>query len=521
MSSSAASADRNPGNSSAASALPESPGVCAADVTSAPGDSADAGLSPLPATAAVSAPDHRSEPPDAGIGRPSADGTQADGGEAKRDLELAYDGAGAAPGKAAAGESNPAPDSGPGPPPDGGWGWVLVACLFMVHVIVIGPQYCWGVYARYYAESNFFPGMSLTAITLIGSTMVALCPGFGPVSGRLAEMFDARIVCFVGGVMCFLGLLLASFSTAYWQTFLSQGVLLGLGQSVAYFPFMGTVVTWFSKRRGLAVGLAVSGTGIGGLALSPFTQYLINVLSVQWALRITALMVLAVNTVCAALLRTRYKAVGRGGKLFNFSYFRIPQFVMLWFSQFFCFFGFFLPPFFMSTLAATFGLSQNQGAIILGLTNLGSTLGRIVIGYLSDYVGHFNSFLSSALLAALAMLLIWPFMTTFGGLIFFGMFFSFNSGGFVSLMSTCLAEVVGIASISSAIGLLYSAGAFADLVGPPLAGMLIQTTTAPDGTVQQSYLGMMMFGGSMMFLAAAFIFMVRMKRAGWKIWSRV
>lgn len=53
---------------------------------------------------------------------------------------------------------------------------------------------------------------------------------------------------------------LASLTKDYWQLFLSQGVLWGLGSSLCFIPAIGLPSQWFIKNRGIATGVAsVSG----------------------------------------------------------------------------------------------------------------------------------------------------------------------------------------------------------------------------------------------------------------------
>jgi len=86
-----------------------------------------------------------------------------------------------------------------------------------------------------------------------------------------------------------LALILASFATQIWQLMLTQGVLFGIGASLAYYPAIGAPSHWFDAKRGFALGLAVSGTGLGGLALAPATQALMDGVGVEWTLRALAL----------------------------------------------------------------------------------------------------------------------------------------------------------------------------------------------------------------------------------------
>ncbi|KAI9031969.1 major facilitator superfamily domain-containing protein [Hyaloraphidium curvatum] len=402
-------------------------------------------------------------------------------------------------------------DDDPGPPPDGGYGWWLVLACFFLHFVVFGPQWAFGVYQRYFTSA--IPGATVTTVSLIGALSSACCPLWGPVSGRLTDLFGGRIVCAAGAVILGASFLAASFCTEVWQLAITQGFLFGTGQSFAWFPYMSAIPQWFGRRRGLAIGLCVSGTGVGGLCFGPFTQYMIDRYSVAWAQRATALIQVGVVGICVLLLRARYSVLrGKQRKVIDLSFFRNKHFTVMWFAFMCGLFGMFIPLFFASTYAAFIGLSPSDGALVVGLMNLGNTIGRIGIGIASDKIGPFTAFASSIFLAGLSMLLFWPFATTLGTLIAFGMVYAFFSGGFVSLQSPTLAEIVGLNSIASAMGLMYFAGAAASLAGPPIAGALVRTDT---------YLYVQMFGGTMMTASGVVMAWVRMDRAGWVVRKRV
>jgi len=56
---------------------------------------------------------------------------------------------------------------------------------------------------------------------------------------------------------------------------MTYGLLIGAGMSTVYSPLLTTVTRWFSKRRGLALGIVMAGVGVGILVISPFASYLI------------------------------------------------------------------------------------------------------------------------------------------------------------------------------------------------------------------------------------------------------
>jgi MFS family permease len=60
--------------------------------------------------------------------------------------------------------------------------------------------------------------------------------------------------------------MMLSICTEYWQIFLAQGLVVGLGGGMLYIPAIALVTTQFTTKRPLAVGLASSGSSIGKLS---------------------------------------------------------------------------------------------------------------------------------------------------------------------------------------------------------------------------------------------------------------
>jgi MFS family permease len=48
-----------------------------------------------------------------------------------------------------------------------------------------------------------------------------------------------------------------------WQFILAQGICIGLGSGIVFVPFIGLLSQWFSSKRGVANGVASSGSAVG------------------------------------------------------------------------------------------------------------------------------------------------------------------------------------------------------------------------------------------------------------------
>ena len=73
----------------------------------------------------------------------------------------------------------------------------------------------------------------------------------------------------MGGIFLGAGWIAMSFATALWHPYVFYGTVAALGMSTAYVPCGATVTRWFSRRRGLAAGLASAGGSLGAFVLLP------------------------------------------------------------------------------------------------------------------------------------------------------------------------------------------------------------------------------------------------------------
>ena len=87
----------------------------------------------------------------------------------------------------------------------------------------------------------------------------------GVVLGRMADRFGILVPALVGSVVMPLGLVVAAHAVTLWQFLLALGVLCGaLGASFTFAPLVADISHWFYARRGLAVGVVISGSYVAG-----------------------------------------------------------------------------------------------------------------------------------------------------------------------------------------------------------------------------------------------------------------
>jgi MFS family permease len=95
----------------------------------------------------------------------------------------------------------------------------------------------------------------------------------GPAQGWAIERFGPRTIMTVGIIMFGLGFIALSQVQTLLQYYLAFAVL-AIGSSLGGFMTLATTTTnWFSKRRATAMGLMMTGMGIGGFALVPLVTW--------------------------------------------------------------------------------------------------------------------------------------------------------------------------------------------------------------------------------------------------------
>ncbi|XP_053376591.1 monocarboxylate transporter 13-like isoform X2 [Mercenaria mercenaria] len=155
---------------------------------------------------------------------------------------------------------------------DGGYGPIIVLSSFCLIVITDGILFSFGNLMVELIE-EFNNDRATTA--LVASILIGISGLIGPFCGGLCGMYGCRVIAVVGSILSCVGLLISTFATSIYFLYIFYGCIGGVGLGCIYLTGNIITVQHFSKRRGLACGITLCGSGVGTFAFNQFTRVLI------------------------------------------------------------------------------------------------------------------------------------------------------------------------------------------------------------------------------------------------------
>ena len=160
------------------------------------------------------------------------------------------------------------------------YGWVIVGAALVIVLILVGIRFSFGVFFNS-LELEF--GLNRAVTSSVFSVYMILAGVFGIVNGWALDRYGPKLVLALMGLFTGLGLLITGFTSSLWQLFISYSLLVAIGTAGAV-PLLTSIISrWFDRKRGIAIGIATSGTGLGTIVLAPLAAYLISTVGWRWS----------------------------------------------------------------------------------------------------------------------------------------------------------------------------------------------------------------------------------------------
>ena len=363
--------------------------------------------------------------------------------------------------------------------------WVVVWAAFVSLAVIFGVAYSFAAFFESFGR-EFAARRADVALVFGLSGLIYFV--LGAPAGMLADRFGPRAVCCTGMLFIAGGLLATSYATSMAMVYAAYGVGIGVGIALVYTPAIACVQPWFTKRRGLAAGIASAGIGAGTVVVPLLASAAISAFEWREALRWLALGAGGVGLAAAWLLRRAPNAASSGASASGATLgeaLRSRNFQWLYLMAFVASPVMFIPFAHVSAAARDLQIGDAQAVGLVGLIGIGSLVGRFAIGALADRIGRGRTLvLMQASMGA--SYLLWGGAGAGAGvgvapylaLAVFAVWFGLSYGGIVSLMPAICMDLFGARAVSSIVGTLYTGAALGNLLGPVVAGAVFDATAS-------------------------------------------
>ncbi|XP_038844617.1 monocarboxylate transporter 6-like [Salvelinus namaycush] len=420
--------------------------------------------------------------------------------------------------------------------PDGGWGWVVLVATILVLALTLAFPSCIGIF---YTELQAEFSSSNTETSWVPAIMTAVLHAGGPLCSVLVERFGCRVTVMVGGVLSGLGMVVSALARTITELYITS-IIAGLGFCLSFQPSVTMMGHYFLRRRAFANALSSTGTALGLSTLPLLANFLLG--QFGWRGSFLVLGGLLLNCcVCGAVMRPLgAKHSGQPIKgplqqekeglkarlrtalsdlvvflrrhmafdlLVSNPRYRAYALGVTWMML-----GFVVPLVYLVPYATANGMEQDRAALlmaILGLVNIAVRPVAAVFFGLPRFSGCFVYVFAVALLVNGLSNSICGAAATFPVLLVYVVIFGLSMSVIGSLLFTVLMETVEMSRFPSALGLISMLESGTLLIGPPLAGMLV------DSTGHYSYVFYacsVTVSSSGLFLIGAFYYLDRQKK---------
>ncbi len=154
------------------------------------------------------------------------------------------------------------------------YGWVAVAIAFVTMAVAVNARTGYSLLLPHLSKE-----LGLTTAMSSGpfSLGFAASTAFVPILGAVMDRWGPRIAIPMGAVMVAAGYGAAILIGSAVGLYLALGLLAVTGSmAMSYIGHSMFLPNWFVRRRGLAIGIAFSGVGVGAVTLLPLMQWAID-----------------------------------------------------------------------------------------------------------------------------------------------------------------------------------------------------------------------------------------------------
>lgn len=359
------------------------------------------------------------------------------------------------------------------------YGWIVLAACFVIAAMAYGPNYAFSIFVKPLTEA-FQTTRAATALTF--SLYLVIYGATGILLGRLTDKYGPRTIIAIGGVTMGIGYLLTSRVDAVWQLYLTWSLIVGAGAGIGFVPPSAVVSRWFTRRRGLALGILASGQAVGGIITAPLVERFLSSYGLSNTFLILSVMNFVIIIGAAMFLKrapseqvkiepAKIETVDTLPGITLSRAIRTRQFWIVWPTITLFGFGLSIVQAHLFAFTTDVGIEAGAAATGLSLWYWWSILGRVAMGGISDKIGRKPAMVFCLGLQSLTMIMLMgvrnvPMLYTYA------LISGFSYGGVLPLIPALTGDVFGTRSLGAIFGGIFFGACIGGGFGSTMAGRI-------------------------------------------------
>lgn len=323
-------------------------------------------------------------------------------------------------------------------------------------------------------------GWTLSSVATTFS-ITSFCLAFATLfAGKFQERIGLRRLTMVAGIALGAGLMASAVSPSLTLIYLLMGVVVGFADGTAYITTLSNLIKWFPNRKGLIAGISVGAFGTGSLLFKYVNSFLIAEVGVSEAFFYWGVIVMAMILVGSSLLKepaavpVQQTAVQGQTRDFSLAEMLATKESYLLFIIFFtaCMSGLYLIGIVKDIGVQMAGMDMAMAANAVSAIAIFNTVGRIVLGALSDSVGRMRviSFTLFVTILAVSVMTFLPLNPVLFFICVSAIAFCF--GGNITVFPAIVGDFFGLKNHSKNYGVIYQGFGIGALSGSFIAAQL-------------------------------------------------
>ena len=396
--------------------------------------------------------------------------------------------------------------------PNGGLrAWLQVAGVFCIFFNTWGILNAFGAYQSYYSSGELFT-TSPSDISWLGSLQSFLLLLVGTLTGPIYDAGYVYHLLYVGSFLIVFGQMMLSLIHTYWQALLAQAFCIGIGCGCLFVPGVAILSTYFNTRLAFAVGMAASGSSLGGVIYPIVFHRLQPQIGFGWTTRVLGFIMLATLIIPNTVIKVRVLPASKR-KLFDAKALTEPAYLLFVLGGLVTFLGLYVPLFYIQYFAVSTKITDdNLGFYLLAILNTASIAGRIIPNMVADKTGPFNMVVPCGIAAGVLIFGLIGHQSV-ASIVVLSLLYGFFSGTFVSLPPACFVQLSpDRGMIGTRMGMGFAIISIGGLIGTPIAGIILNA---------HGWTSMWLFAACTAVGGGCLMFVSRMFKSNWRLIAKV